>query len=310
MHEESMCRISKNQKKLSCTLAFPDYPTLEIVTSKYRLLQHAIEHNIPCPKTRFVAHPDDIEGSLSDLQFPSVLRPSMGSGGEGITFVHAPEDLQSAEKNFFKIYGPHMIQEKIPFRNKYTVGVLCNADAQIRRVCVIKEIRNYPVETGAACYVETVEYPELVDISIKLMKSLNYFGIADIDFLVDERTKEPKLMEINPRFWGSLPVAIAAGVDFPGLLYEMMCNGDVKKSFDYKTGVRSRHVIIDDLLRLFSIVRGDYTDSYKIAALTEFLRINPQDSYYIFSLDDFRPFWRHVLNKLNNNIDFLRKARG
>ena len=138
-------------------------------------------------------------------------------GGKG-SFLPILRDLDTLKGDFFRTHGPYMIQEKIPFKNKYTVGVLCNADSRVRRLCVIKEIRNYPVETGPGCCVETVRYPELEKLSIRLMESLNYYGIADIDFLIDERTGGPVLMEINPRFWGSVQVAINAGVDFPVLL--------------------------------------------------------------------------------------------
>ena len=116
--------------------------------------------------------------------------------------------------------GPFLLQEKIPFTAKYTVGALCNHEHELRRICVIKELRNYPIETGQACYVETVENPGLVRLTGKLLKSLDFFGIADIDFVIDKRDNQPKLMEINPRFWGSVQVAINAGVDFPYLLYQ------------------------------------------------------------------------------------------
>jgi predicted ATP-grasp superfamily ATP-dependent carboligase len=302
MSEELMCHLSKNKNKMACSLAFPEYPTSEIVTNKFRLIHHAIEHDIPCPKTFFVTRSEHIENISKILEFPVVLRPSTGSGGKGITFVYTPHELQAIEKIFFKKYGPFMIQEKIPFHTKYTVGVLCNAESKVRRICIIKEIRNYPVNTGPACYVETVNYPELVNISVKLMESLNYFGIADIDFLIDERTGKPKLMEINPRFWGSLQVAINAGVDFPSLLYELVSEGDIKKSFEYKTGVRCRHMFISDILRLLSILKGRYTSSYKIMTIIDFLKIYPHDGYYIFSLDDIKPFQRHVLNKIISNL--------
>lgn len=303
MDETLMCQISKNKKKITCSLAFPEYPTLEKVVNKSRLILHALEHDIPCPKTFFITRSEDIEKISTMLEYPVVLRPNTGCGGKGITFVNSLHELHAIKKGFFNDHGPYMIQEKIPFRNKYTVGVLCNADSKVRRICVIKEIRNYPVDTGPACYVETVNYPELVNISVKLMESLNYFGIADIDFLVDERSGEPKLMEINPRFWGSLQVAINAGVDFPSLLFELVSNGDIKKSFNYTPGIRCRHVIIDDLQRLLSILKGHYAGSYKVATIIDFLKIYPQDGYYIFSLDDLKPFKRHVLNKVLKNLN-------
>lgn len=302
MSEDIMCRISKNKKKLSCSLAFAEYPTIETVANKSLLIQHAIEHDIPCPKTLFIRHSEDVENFGKNIEFPAVLRPNTGCGGKGISFVNSLNELHHIYKDFFKYNGQYMIQEKIPFRNKYTVGVICNLDSKVRRICVIKEMRNYPVDTGPACYVETVNYPELVNISVKLMESLNYYGVADIDFLIDERTGKPKLMEINPRFWGSLQVAINAGVDFPSLLYELVSVGDIKKSFDYKKGIRCRHVFIDDFQRILSILQGHYTGSYKVKEIIEFLRINPQDGYYIFSLGDLRPFKRHLLNKIISNL--------
>jgi hypothetical protein len=56
----------------------------------------------------------------------------------------------------------------------------------------------------------------------------------------------PKLMEINPRFWGSLQGAISAGMDFPFLVYKLFQEGDIDKENHYKTGVRTRNAIAND----------------------------------------------------------------
>ena len=306
MDENLMLQLSKNKKNLQCSLAFPEYPTLETVINKSRFIRHAIEHNVPCPQTVFIDRSEDIRNISTMPEFPVVLKPSAGSGGKGIRFINSFEEFRITGKRFFEKYGQFTIQEKIPFIHKYTVGVLCNADSKVRRACVIKEIRNYPVETGPACYAETVYYPELVKLSVKLMESLNYFGIADIDFLVDARTGKPILMEINPRFWGSLQVAINAGVDFPSLLFELMKTGDIEKSFDYKTGVRCRHLVFDDILRLLSILRGHYSRSYKIKSITDFLTFHPEEGYFVCCLDDLNPFL-HLIRKKINRVNRLMK---
>jgi predicted ATP-grasp superfamily ATP-dependent carboligase len=308
MNEPTMLQLSKNKNNLSCSLAFSDYSTLNTVINKTQLMRHAIENNIPCPKTVFIEHPDDIKNLRDIPEFPIVLKPNVGSGGKGITFVNSIQDFNKIGFNFFKQNGPFVLQEKIPFNLKYTVGVICNSDSEIRRACVIKEIRNYPIETGPACYAETVIFPELLNICIKLMNSLNYFGVADIDFLVDSRTGKPSLMEINPRFWGSLQVAINAGVDFPSLLFDLMKNGDIEKSFTYKPGIRCRHLIFNDTRRLLSILKGPYESLYKVKSVADFLTFHPDDGYYIFSLDDLEPF-RYALRtylrkKINNHISF------
>jgi len=296
--ESIMLQVSKNKKKLGCSLAFSEYPTLETVINKSHLINHAIEHNIPCPKTIFFKRLEDTRVLSKKFEFPAVLKPNIGSGGKGIIFVNSLEEFQNIGYSFFEKYGSFILQEKIPFIHKYTVGVLCNTDSKVKRACIIKEIRNYPVDTGPACYAETVNYPEILNLSIRLMESLNYFGVADIDFLVDSRSGKPILMEINPRFWGSLQLGINAGVDFPSLLFELMKNGDVEKRFDYVTGIRCRHIVFDDILRLLSILKGRYLLSYKVRSIIEFLKIHPSDGYYIFSLDDLKPFRHHLKKKI------------
>ena len=56
-----MLKLSENREKLSCSLAFPDHRTLEMVMNKSRLISHAAEHTIPCPETAFIERAEDIQ---------------------------------------------------------------------------------------------------------------------------------------------------------------------------------------------------------------------------------------------------------
>jgi predicted ATP-grasp superfamily ATP-dependent carboligase len=73
-----------------------------------------------------------------------------------------------------------------------------------------------------------------------------------VEFKVDPRDNKPKLMEINPRFWGSLPLAIYSGVDFPYLLYKMAMGEDFETVTTYKTGIRSRYLLPGDIMHFIS----------------------------------------------------------
>jgi predicted ATP-grasp superfamily ATP-dependent carboligase len=304
MIEDTMLLLSKHRSELKCQLAFSDYETILKSRDKFLLTRHALDQNIPCPKTFFISNPGDIEEHLPDIGFPTVLKPSRGAGGKGITYIEFPELLPGIAKTFLAEYGPFLLQEKIPFTSKYTVGAICNSDHELRRVCVIKELRNFPVETGQACYAETVDFPGLVSLTEKLLKSLNFIGVADIDFIMDPRDNQPKLMEINPRFWGSVQVAINAGVDFPCLLYSMMKDGDIEKSLNYKKGVRCRYVVFTDLQRLSEYLQGVYSSKNKINALKDFLHFPKDDGYYVYSLDDLLPLMSLAYVKMERKFHF------
>jgi predicted ATP-grasp superfamily ATP-dependent carboligase len=73
----------------------------------------------------------------------------------------------------------------------------------------------------------------------RLLEHLAWHGPCQADFIVD-REGRPYLIDINPRLWGSLTQAIASGVDFPHLIYQLALRGDVEPVPDFRTGVVTR----------------------------------------------------------------------
>jgi predicted ATP-grasp superfamily ATP-dependent carboligase len=110
-----------------------------------------------------------------------------------------------------------------------------------------------------------------------------------VEFRIDARDGIPKLMEINPRFWGSLQLSILAGVDFPCLLYRMMIRGDVKPALHYEEGVRCRWLLPGDILWFMSSPR-------KLHNLREFLTFDTPDD--IISKSDPGPTYGFMLATL------------
>jgi len=90
-------------------------------------------------------------------------------------------------------------------------------------------------------------------LSRRLLESLQWRGVAMVEWKCDPRSGRPLLLEINPRFWGSLALAVRAGVDFPRL-YANAALGKPSPDFPapYQIGTVSRWVIPGDILRYFS----------------------------------------------------------
>lgn len=132
---------------------------------------------------------------------------------------------------------------------------------------------------------ESIYNEEIKELGLRLLKAMNWHGVAMVEFKLDNRDNKFKLMEVNGRWWGSLPLAILSGVDFPYLLHRMVTEGDVEPVTEYKLGVRCRLLIPNDLLWLVSSLR--YSNK-KLEALVKFFEF--RNMYYdIISKEDPLP---------------------
>ena len=288
--------FSKYKDKLSKYTKVPvaDYGTIMKGRDKAKTIKIAMENGIPCPKTYFV---DDIEEIRKDeIEFPVVIKPRESSGARGIVYVNSLEELMREYKKVRNRYGTPLIQEYIPGEH-YNISTLFNMDSELRAVFVLKKIRQYPVSGGPVTFAVSVEKPDVVKYAVKLLKAVNWYGVAEVELIIDKRDKKPKLLEVNPRFWSPLELAILSGVDFPYLLYKMAMDGDVKPVITYKTGVKLRF-LSGDILWLLSTPN-------KPKALPEFIKFRDNNlGYAILSLDDPKPMIGFLLD---NFLSLMRK---
>ena len=90
--------------------------------------------------------------------------------------------------------------------------------------------------------------PELVEQSKRLLQDVPWQGVVEIEFMRDPRDGVPKLMEINPRWWNSLEMAVQAGVDFPYGLYQVAMGLEVSEIHQYEVGRQCRNLLPGDIL--------------------------------------------------------------
>ena len=129
-------------------------------------------------------------------------------------------------------------------------------------------------------------------MAVALLNALDWFGVAMVEFKLDPRDGIPKLMEVNPRFWGSLALSIEAGVNFPYLLYRMSLGERFKPVHDYEIGKRVRWLLPGDILHFIHNPR-------RLSILPEFLDFwDPNTAYDIISLKDPLPALGRMLTLL------------
>ena len=207
---------------------------------------------IEVPKARLVDQHSPIEDLCAEIGFPCLLKPLRGAGAEGQLWLDSreqPPALAWQEIN----EGDHvydrsrmMVQEHVP-GEVHDVCLLFKG-GEPRAALTQRRLRMYPVRGGPGVYNETTDEPELRDLAIRFLGALDWEGPAQVEFLIDARDGVPKLIDVNARFWGTLDLAIRAGVDFPTLACRIAMDGDIAPVYDYQVGLRYRWPIPHGIL--------------------------------------------------------------
>ena len=163
--------------------------------------------------------------------------------------VKRPQDVGTEWERLAGQYGALILQEYIPWGGMtYDVCVLMNAESEPRAAFVGKRLRTCPPLAGMNAFGQGVDWPELRDSAIALLQSANWYGPAQVEFRIDPRDGRPVFIEVNGYLCGSMFLAVESGVDFPYLLYRMAVDGDVEPMNAYRTDVKARWFITEDLL--------------------------------------------------------------
>jgi len=250
MEEETLLLIAKYRSEISkyTYLLIPELEKIEFVRDKGKLIQFAETHGIPVPKT----YPS-FSSPLPSFPIPAVIKPRISSGSFGILYVKKREELQPSYQKVHERYPFPLIQEYIPDGGgTFGLSALFDEASKVKAAFVHKKLRMYPVQGGPSTLRESVNHPQIMEIGLSLLKALKWVGVAMVEFKVDPRDGLPKLMEVNPRFWGSLQLAILSGIDFPYLILRMAKGEKVEPVLNYEVGRRCRWLLLGDILHFLS----------------------------------------------------------
>jgi predicted ATP-grasp superfamily ATP-dependent carboligase len=308
MEDDTVALLARHRDELARHTFLPvvDHATLMRARRKDRVLGIAARLGIPVPRTWCVTDLEELEALKAGLPYPLVIKPRIGSGALGVTYVNQPEALVAGYRRVHRRFAYPMIQERIPAAGAgFGASFLLDAAGRVKASFVHKRLREYPVGGGASTLRESVRHDELRDMGETLLKALNWFGVAMVEFKFDVRDGRPKLMEVNPRFWGSLALAVASGVNFPHLLYRMARGEQFASVETYRVGQRARWLLPGDLLHF--IQRRD-----RRGLLPEFCSFRDRRTVYdIVSRSDPLPAMGRMLMPLTllYDVDMQRRLR-
>ena len=159
-----------------------------------------------------------------------------------------------------------------------------------------RRLREKPPSGGFSVYRESIALQAgLVGAGLRLLEALDWRGVAMIECKREPATGRHVIMEVNGRFWGSLQLAIDAGVDFPSLLVRCAAGETVPECRQYRVGIRSRW-FWGDVDHLYLRWRSG---GARLAALRDFVRVRPgRDRPEVWRWRDPAPFLVETLQWL------------
>ncbi len=303
------------------TVLVPDRTAYEALTDKVHLMDLARDLGVPAPRSYLAATPGDVVGEaglttgfrafLEHVSLPVILKPGhsvvVGRGAEerfGVREIFSEDEFASAVSAYPAEAYPLMIQQRISGPG---LGAFVLADRG-RLVATFghRRIREKPPWGGVSVYRESVPLrDDLREHASRLLGRVGWSGVAMIEFKEDASTGTPYLMEVNGRFWGSLQLAVDAGVDFPRLLVDHASGTEVAAVTGPRTGIRSRW-LLGDLDHLIAVLRAPRTIRQehpeipgKVQAIMRFLvPWRPGDRFEVLRPTDPGPFLREVVEWL------------
>jgi len=251
MEEDTLLLLAQHRERFASITRLPiaAYDNLLFARDKLKVLRRAEALGIPTPKTYDIKSIDEIDPLTMQLQYPVVVKPRVGSGSAGRYYVSEPSHLSPALQRLLLSGQLPLVQERLPADGAgIGASFLLDQEHQVRASFVHRRIREYPVEGGPSTLRDSIIHDRVRADGARLLQNLHLTGVAMVEFKIDSRDGKAKLLEINPRFWGSLALAIKAGVNFPFLLTLMALELDFSPVLDYKLGRVCRWLLPGDIL--------------------------------------------------------------
>lgn len=267
----------------------PPREKLQWACDKRQLHKLAQKLALDQPWTRCV--PTKQELAHLDCPFPVILKPAVRLKPTSLAIPKAwradnrRELLERLEEAAGFIPPENLIlQEMVPGggETQFSYAALCKNGLPLASI-VARRLRQYPKDFGQfSTFVETVDEPQIVAASERLLAAARFTGLAEVEFKQDPRDGRFKILDVNPRVWGWHTLSVRAGVDFSYLLW-LLTKGEPVPILQARAGERWIHGSADLRVAVAEILNGGFSLSSYLRSIR-----GPKESA-IFAWDDPLP---------------------
>ncbi|MDI3298520.1 MAG: glycosyltransferase [Bacillota bacterium] len=326
----SLAALSRARERLAGAVGIllPEAGKLELANDKARLLELAGRAGLPVPRGWAPAPGEPPERFAERVDYPCVVKFRYGEGlglpaARRYRICRTPGELAAAWRAMEALQAGPLVEEFLPGPG-FGLSALYDQEARPVALFAHRRLREYPLSGGPSALAESCWDPELARLGLRLLDALGWQGPAMVEFRLDARGRY-RLLEVNPRPWGSLALAVAAAgplAAIPTLWYRLArgerldpipravleaplppVSPSLGLAAGYRLGVRLRFAAQDALASL-ELVRRLPRRGRAGAVLAELARdwLDPRVRDGVFELDDPRPglvYLRRSLGRLS-----------
>ena len=242
---------------------WPPFETLAEAQDRKRLFEAAGRAGVATPET-------DLFTTQPDRDREWIVKPRYTILGDEYVAEYGPETCVAPPSTRYlesgrvvdtgEIYAEMkhvpLIQECIPTTDEYGFFALYDQGEPVATF-QHRQRRGWSYAGGPSAYRESIDVPALEDAGLALLDELEWHGLAMVEFLRDPRTGGFTLMEINPRFWSSLPFSVRVGADFPYYYWSLATDTPIDPGETYDVDVGG-HLLRGEASYLHSILAAEY----------------------------------------------------
>ncbi len=296
--------MSRNRSHISryFFFALPDITMLETLANKRTQYEFALDSGILIPQTFSPESPQDILKIADKIEYPCIIKPVYShvwhnyhkrvgmKGWEKLAEVSSPQELHNTYCSMADAGVELLIQERIPGDDTqlYSFYTYLNQEAEPLTTFVLRKQRQWPPLYGCGSSSVTCKNEDVVALGLKLLQKAKYHGLANLEFKLDSRDGEYKLMEINVRCGNRVRLAVDAGVDIPYIAYKDMLGKAVTPVNTYHLDMQWIDLIGDFRAFLY------YRKIGKVHFGQWVRSVIASRSHAYFSWDDPIPFLLHI----------------
>ena len=298
---------------------WPDWPTLRRVQDRLELYDVAESVDVAVPETQLLSACTDFDRELivkSRYTVPAEEFPEGDGGrahprGAGTRYLPTGESPPLDAIRFAMGHDP-IVQAFMPGPSEYGFFAIYDRGEALATF-QHRQLRGYKYCGGPSAYRESIYDPDLESAGLRLLDALEWHGVAMVEFKRDPETGEFLLMEVNPRFWSSLPFTVQAGADFPHYAWQLASGRGEEVTPGYRVGIGG-HLVRGELLYLHSVLTEEYPlverPGFPRALWAVLSSIVREPRFDYLDRDDPGPFLRDLRNLVHDAFNPKRPTLG